>query len=132
MAAEIVLRLTDEVTAFAVTTLRRLNLTAEPVDVVLGGGLVRAASPDTIDRIVAGVREVAAQATVLVAPSAPIVGAALLGLDELGVNSHASARARAELDAAFARIEGDGARVAVDSQTPLDTSAQELLRSSRG
>jgi N-acetylglucosamine kinase-like BadF-type ATPase len=115
-AAAIVARLADEVTAFATAALRRLDLIAEDSDVVLGGGLIRAAPQSAIKRIELGVREAAPSATVLVAPTAPIVGAALLGLDEIGVNSTAAARARAELQAAFIEVERDGA-VATDGHT---------------
>jgi N-acetylglucosamine kinase-like BadF-type ATPase len=111
VAAEIVRRLTDEVIAFATVALRRLELADAAPDVVLGGGLIRASSPSAIERISTGVRAVAPSARVLVAPSAPIVGAALLGLDALGASSAAIARVRSELDAAFVAIEGDGSRV---------------------
>jgi hypothetical protein len=45
---------------------------------------------------------VAPKARVLVSPSEPIVGAALLALDALGADPAARARARADLDAAAA------------------------------
>jgi N-acetylglucosamine kinase-like BadF-type ATPase len=124
VAAGIVDRLADEVIAFAVTTLRRLELESEPTDVVLGGGLLRAVPPSAIERIANGVAAVAPHAGVVVAPSAPIVGAALLGLDQLGAGSGAASRARDELSTAFATIEGDGSRV-------LDGVSQ-LLRRSNG
>lgn len=108
-AAGIVARLGDEVIALAMAALRRLGLISRDVEVVLGGGLIRAAPPTMIERIELGVRDGAPRAKVLVAPSAPIVGAALLGLDEIGVNSRAAARARAELQAAFIEVERDGA-----------------------
>jgi hypothetical protein len=82
--------------------------------VVLGGGLIRAASAAAIAAVAAGVNEVAPAANVIVAPTAPIVGAALLGFDALGINSDAVARARSQLDAAFAVIEGDGSRFSTD------------------
>ncbi len=50
------------------------------------------------------VREVAPRARVLVSPSEPIVGAALLGLDAIASDSLAHGRARAELDAAAAAL----------------------------
>jgi N-acetylglucosamine kinase-like BadF-type ATPase len=111
VAAEIVDRLADEVVALATVAARRLGLLDERVDVVLGGGLIRAAPGGAIDRISHGVRLLAPAARVIVAPSAPIVGAVLLGLDELGAGTTAAARARSELNAAFAGIEGDGSRV---------------------
>jgi N-acetylglucosamine kinase-like BadF-type ATPase len=102
VAAEIVHRLTGEVVAFAVAALRRLELTADDPDVVLGGSLLRAVSPSAVETIAVGVHEVAPKAHVVVSPSEPIVGAALLGLDALGADAPARARARAELDAAAA------------------------------
>jgi hypothetical protein len=44
-----------------------------------------------------------------VTDSPPIVGAALLGLDELAADAHAQARLRRELGDVFARME-DGRR----------------------
>jgi N-acetylglucosamine kinase-like BadF-type ATPase len=123
VAGEIVTRLADEVVALATVALRRLELTDQAPDVVLGGGLIRAAPPSAIERVSLGVREVAPGARVLVASTAPIVGAALLGLDALGVNSTAAARARSELDAAFHRIEGDGSRVLDADTAPIDWSS---------
>jgi N-acetylglucosamine kinase-like BadF-type ATPase len=105
VAAAIVRRLADEVAAFAGAAIRRLELTDEDPEVVLGGGLIRAVSPATIEWIASRVNEVAPRARVLVASNAPIVGAALLGFDDLGVNSTAAGRACAELDAAFVSVE---------------------------
>ena len=102
LAADIVRRLTDEVVAFAAAALRRLELTGENPDVVLGGSLLRAVSPRVVDAIAGGVYGVAPKARVLVSGSEPIVGAALLGLDALGADAAARARARADLDAAAA------------------------------
>jgi N-acetylglucosamine kinase-like BadF-type ATPase len=100
VAAGIIGRLAVEVIAFTRAALHRLGLTTADPDVVLGGGLLRAVPPSDVERIAQGVQEVAANARVLVAPSEPIVGAVLLGLDALAADAHASARARAELDAA--------------------------------
>jgi N-acetylglucosamine kinase-like BadF-type ATPase len=111
VARGIVQRLVDEVIAFATATLRRLDLAATDADVVLGGGLIRAAPADVIGRIDGGVRQVAPRARVLVAPVAPIVGAALLALDDLGASAEVRARASSALQQAFLAIEGDGAHV---------------------
>jgi len=102
VAAGIIDRLAHEVIAFAAAALRRLDLTGSDPDVVLGGRLLRAVSPEVIETIARAVRELAPAASVLVAPSEPIIGAALLGLDAVGADSGARARARAELDAAVA------------------------------
>lgn len=104
VAADILRRLTDEVTAFAVAVLRRLELAAGDPDVVLGGRLLRALSPSLVERIADAVRAVAPRARVLVSPSEPIVGAALLGLDAVGADASAGQRARSELDEAVSRL----------------------------
>jgi N-acetylglucosamine kinase-like BadF-type ATPase len=104
VAAGIVDRLADEVIAFACAALRRLELTEADPDVVLGGGVLRAVSPDVVETIVRGVEAVAPDARVLIARSEPIVGAALLGLDAIGADPGAKVRARAELDAAVAGL----------------------------
>ena len=102
VAAGIVRRLTDEVIAFAAAGLRRLELTEGDPDVVLGGSLLRAVSPSVVDAIARGVHRVAPKSRVVVSPSEPIVGAALLGLDGVAADASAVARARVELDAAVA------------------------------
>jgi 6-phospho-beta-glucosidase len=109
LATAIVERLTGEVVALAVTAIRGLGLSDQNPDVVLGGGLLRAASPATIEAIALGVREVAPAARVAVSRTGPIIGAALLGLDELGASSAAAERLRTELHAAFLRVESDAA-----------------------
>jgi N-acetylglucosamine kinase-like BadF-type ATPase len=102
VAAEIVRRLTDEVVAFAVAALRRLELSGTDPDIVLGGSLLRAISPAVVETIARGLHREAPRARVVVSPSEPIVGAALLGLDAVGADAGARTRARAELDAAAA------------------------------
>src|SRR5207237_1707895 len=92
--------LAEEVIAFARAALRQLELTESDPDVVLGGRLLRAVSTNVVDVIARGVHAAAPLAHVFVSPSEPIVGAALLGLDALGADAGARARARTELDAA--------------------------------
>jgi N-acetylglucosamine kinase-like BadF-type ATPase len=104
VAAGIVERLADEVTAFVRAAVHRLGLTDADPDVVLGGRVLRAVSPRVVETIARGVHELAPKARLLVAPSEPIVGAALLGLDDIGGDARAHARARAELDAAVAAL----------------------------
>jgi N-acetylglucosamine kinase-like BadF-type ATPase len=100
VAAEIVDRLASEVVALARVALERLELEREPVEVLLGGGLLQAANGRLIGAIEAGLYEAAPAAVVRQAPSPPIVGAALLALDELGANGEAQERLRSELAAA--------------------------------
>jgi N-acetylglucosamine kinase-like BadF-type ATPase len=103
VAAGIVDRLAEEVVALARAALTRLELTGEPVDVVLGGGLLKNAHGRLLDGIVAGLAEVGAGIGVHPTSSAPVVGAALLGLDELGADAEAQARVRRELTEALER-----------------------------
>lgn len=107
VAAGIVHRLADEVIAFAAATLRRLELTEADPDIVLGGRLLRVLSPNVVETIADGVHGVAPGARVLVAPSDPIVGAALLALDALSADANAIARARVALDAAAETLAPD-------------------------
>jgi len=95
VARELVLRLADEVIAVAVAAIRRLGLTEQHPDVVLGGGLLRAGLPLLDDAVRQGIRRQAPGANVLVADREPIVGAGLLALAEAGAPSAAAARLRA-------------------------------------
>jgi N-acetylglucosamine kinase-like BadF-type ATPase len=97
VAAEIVDRLASEVVALARVALERLELEGEPAEVLLGGGLLQATNGRLIGAIQAGLHEAAPAAVVRQAPSPPIVGAALLALDELGADSEAQERLRSEL-----------------------------------
>ena len=108
VAAGIVQRLADEVVALARVALERLDLTNEPVEVLLGGGLLRPGNGTLESAIEGGLREVGHAITVRNTESPPIVGAALLGLDELGAGTQAQERARRELDDAVAAIEPEG------------------------
>ena len=110
VAAEIVERLAQEVVTMVRVTLERLDLAGATVEVVLGGGLLQSGYGRLIDAIEAGVRRIAPAATVRVTSSPPIVGAALLGLDEMGVDPDAQRRAREELADAFKAIETTGRR----------------------
>jgi N-acetylglucosamine kinase-like BadF-type ATPase len=100
VAAGIAERLVSEAIAFARVALERLGLKSEPADVVLGGGLFQSDGSWLIDRIAERLAAVAPAASVRAVDSPPIVGAALLGLDELGVAAEAQRRARRELSEA--------------------------------
>jgi N-acetylglucosamine kinase-like BadF-type ATPase len=91
VAAAIVERLADEVVAMAGTALARLGL--DGGEVLLGGGLLQGENSHVVERIRAGLPGV----DVRVTGAPPIVGAALLALDELGADGDAQARVRAEL-----------------------------------
>jgi N-acetylglucosamine kinase-like BadF-type ATPase len=95
-AAGIVDRLAEEVVTMIRVTLERLGLEREAVPVALGGGLMQSGDPRLIGAIKAGLAPAAPAATVHVTSSPPIVGAALLGLDELGAGADAQERLRHE------------------------------------
>jgi hypothetical protein len=105
VAAEIVQRLASEVVALARVALERLGLTDQPVEVLLGGGVLQDVDGDLLGAIDSGLREVAPSVTVRPTASAAIVGAALLGLDELGAGKNAQERLRRELGTSFSRLE---------------------------
>ena len=115
VAAAIAARLAEEVAVFARAAIARLGLDDEKVDVVLGGGLLRAEH----DGLVAAVRdelaEAAPRAAVRVSADPPIVGAALLAMDDVAAPAEARARLRAELRAAVAREEARAGAAALAS-----------------
>ena len=116
VAAEIVDRLASEVVALARVSLDRLDLLDEPTEVLLGGGLLRAGDGRLLAAIGAGLHEVAPTAEVHATASAPIVGAALLGLDELAASPEAQTRLRDELGAAVEELEGSSPAVEAEEE----------------
>jgi N-acetylglucosamine kinase-like BadF-type ATPase len=103
-AAAIVDRLAGEVVDFARAALVRLELTRQPVEVLLGGGLLQAGNRRLLHGIVAGLRELGDEIVLHVNSSRPIVGAALMALDEIGADADARTRLRRELEAAAERL----------------------------
>jgi N-acetylglucosamine kinase-like BadF-type ATPase len=106
VAAEIVDRLAAEVVALAWTALSRLDLEARPVEVLLGGGLLRGENSRVVERIRGGLRARSQVASVRVTGTPPIVGAALLALDSLGAAPEAQERVRSEVMAAAGVSDG--------------------------
>jgi N-acetylglucosamine kinase-like BadF-type ATPase len=104
-AGAILDRVAEEVVTMIRVTLERLDLTQAPVPVALGGGLMQSDDPRLIGAIKAGLARVAPSATVHVTSSPPIVGAALLGLDELGAGAESQERVRRELSHVFTNVE---------------------------
>lgn len=96
-AQDIVDRLASEIVAMVVSAMRRLGMTKSDADVVLGGGVARSRDPRLIDGIEQGVRAVAPAARVLVLDAPPVLGAAFLGLDEIGARRQAYGQVRAAL-----------------------------------
>jgi N-acetylglucosamine kinase-like BadF-type ATPase len=118
VAGSILARLTDEIVAFVHAALERLELTSVPVEVVLGGGLTRSGEGGLIQAVQAGLRDVAPAATVHATSHSPIVGAALLGLDELGAGRKAQARLRRELGDLVTRSEEGGGQLETGLKNP--------------
>jgi N-acetylglucosamine kinase-like BadF-type ATPase len=100
VATGIAERLVSEAIAYVRVALERLGLTSESTDVVVGGGLFQNDAGWLVDRIAERLATVAPAASVRPVDAPPIVGAALLGLDELGESPDAHDRARRELSAA--------------------------------
>jgi N-acetylglucosamine kinase-like BadF-type ATPase len=100
VAAGIVDRLAAEVVTLVHVTLRRLELADGPADVLLGGGLLRRADGRLMEAIRAGLEDLGDAIALRHSDSPPIVGAALLALDDLGADRPAQDRARRELAAA--------------------------------
>jgi N-acetylglucosamine kinase-like BadF-type ATPase len=111
VAAEIVDRLVGEVVAMARVALTRLGLEREPVEVLLGGGLLQTADGRLVERIGKGLSEVGPEIAVRSTRAPAIVGAALLGLDAVGADGPAQARLREELAAAVERVEAGARKV---------------------
>ena len=108
VASEIVGRQVDEVVTMVGAAIRRLGLATRDVDVILGGGLFQRDDPAFLEGIRAGITAVAPAARLRQVTAPPVVGAALLGLDRLGVPAEATRRLRAALT--HERLTGAGAR----------------------
>ncbi len=104
--------------ALARSAIVRLELERETIEVVLGGGLLRAGDPRLLGAIEAGLARVGDGIRVHATSAPPVVGAALHGLDRLAAGDEAKARIRSELTAAV-----DAARAPEPSS---------LLEASRG
>jgi N-acetylglucosamine kinase-like BadF-type ATPase len=97
VAAEIVDRLAEEIVTMARVALRRLDLDESRVEVLLGGGLLRGEDGRLTSSIEAGLHETHPQVVVHTSTAPPIVGAALLALDELDAAPDAQDRLRREI-----------------------------------
>jgi N-acetylglucosamine kinase-like BadF-type ATPase len=105
VAASIVTRQVDEIVALARAAVTRLGLLDRDVEIVVGGGMMRAADDALLARIQDGLHEVGPGLTLRRTTTPPIVGAALLALDVVGASDDARARLRSELAAAVAQHE---------------------------
>lgn len=97
VARGILIRQAEEIVALAGAAIRRLDLAATPLPVVLGGGVLAAGDPYLLGLIERGLSAVAPLAMISVVRDRPIVGAALLTLEAVGVSALHEAAARAAL-----------------------------------
>jgi N-acetylglucosamine kinase-like BadF-type ATPase len=103
LASAVVERLAREVFLMVRVATDRLGLRNESTDVVLGGGVLTTRQPQLLDEVSRRIHGHAPGASVQVVDSPPVVGAALLGLDALGVTPSAELRVRRGL---LARLNG--------------------------
>jgi N-acetylglucosamine kinase-like BadF-type ATPase len=106
VAAGILERLASEIVAMARVALERLDLSDQPVEVLLGGGLIQSGDGRLGVAVEDELQRLAPKISVSATSSPPIVGAALLGLDELQASPEAQRRVREELEAAVAAERG--------------------------
>nr|WP_189217155.1 BadF/BadG/BcrA/BcrD ATPase family protein [Streptomyces ruber] len=94
VARGIVDRLAEEVVTLATVALTRLGLLAEETPVLLGGGVLAARPPQLDGRVRELLAARAPKAVPRVVTAAPVLGAALLGLDRVGAPADVHARVR--------------------------------------
>jgi N-acetylglucosamine kinase-like BadF-type ATPase len=99
VAARLVERQAEEVVLLATAALRRLGVLGEPIEVVLGGGVLTAGHPALMAGIVRLLAEQAPGARARVVSTPLVVGAALLALDHIGAPPAAHARLRTQFPA---------------------------------
>ncbi|WP_210589833.1 BadF/BadG/BcrA/BcrD ATPase family protein [Streptomyces sp. GESEQ-35] len=94
VARAVVDRLADEVVTMAAVALTRLGLLEEETPVVLGGGVLAAGHAQLDSRIRDLLADRAPKAVARVVRARPVLGAALLGLDQAGAGAEAQERVR--------------------------------------
>ena len=87
----------DEVVANATAAIRRLRVASLDVEVILGGGVIRSRDRRFLSRIRSGIIALAPRAVIRRLESPPVLGAAFIGMDQLGASRSARARLRAAL-----------------------------------
>jgi N-acetylglucosamine kinase-like BadF-type ATPase len=87
----------DEIVVTANAAIRRLRITRRDVHVVLGGGVIRAMDAKMLRRISDGIKTVAPDAVIRQLEAPPVLGAALIGLDEMRASTEARRRVRESL-----------------------------------
>ena len=83
VARSIIDRLADELVGMAGALIRRLRLESLEPEIVLAGGVFRNTDPEFHDRLERGIHAAAPGADIRRLDAPPVLGAALIGLDEL-------------------------------------------------
>jgi N-acetylglucosamine kinase-like BadF-type ATPase len=97
VAGGLVDRLADEIALLAEISMHRLGLLQQPVDLVLGGGVARSRDRHLLERLSTQVLSTNPDTSIQIVDAAPVVGAALLGLDTFGAAPEAGERVRTAL-----------------------------------
>ncbi len=92
VARSLVDRLAEEVVALSTVALGKLDLLGEEAPVLLGGSVLAARHPQLDDGIAERLAAKAPKAYVEVVTAPPVLGAALLGLDQVGASAEAHVR----------------------------------------
>jgi N-acetylglucosamine kinase-like BadF-type ATPase len=101
VARSIIDRLADELATMAVALARRTAMTRRPVEIVLAGGVMSTSYEPFFARIDTGVRAVVREARLVRLDVPPVAGAAIAGLDRLGIAPADRGAARERLFAAL-------------------------------
>ena len=99
IARQLVERLAGEVVLMATRALADLGFTERPVQVLLGGGMLRPATRLLYDEVVARLARAAPHARPTAVTEPPVLGAALDALDAAGSPPAAAGRLRTALSA---------------------------------
>jgi N-acetylglucosamine kinase-like BadF-type ATPase len=97
VATDLVWRQADEIVSMATVAIRRLRLRALDVDVILGGGVSATAGRRSSNGSRPGSTRSPADARVRILDAPPVVGAAVIGLEQLGASIPSHRRLRAAL-----------------------------------
>ncbi|MHC5796887.1 N-acetylglucosamine kinase [Lacisediminihabitans sp. FW035] len=106
VATELIDRQAEEIVALAGAAIDRLHLSDTALPVVLGGGVLAAASPRFLASIEEKLGRRSPRAGITLVRDRPIVGAALLTLEAAGADPTVTESARSALSAAFATLDG--------------------------
>jgi len=84
-ALDIIFSFSTSIARYAAGSLKKYGLIGKDCDIVLSGGVFKSEHPLFFETIAAEIHRVSSQACVVNAEYEPVVGAALLGLEEAGV-----------------------------------------------